>query len=235
MCPLPWEREFASLRVLPLFGPYDGRALGVRGLHCGSGKNLVPDCLNADYFCLVARDGGVSEYGRVALVESALLFLQCDLTKPLPLADGAFDWVYSEHFIEHILPEDAAGWLAEVRRVLRPGGFARISTPDLRRYVDGYLEEDQAFFSEHARRLAALGVKNVPRRRAWMLNQIFSAWGHRWLYDLDEIRHAAHRAGFDAESVVACQYQQGRDAAVCNLDLPHRSDESLYVEITKRA
>jgi predicted SAM-dependent methyltransferase len=195
----------------------------------------VPNCLNADFSRLAAQDGAVSEYGRVALVESELLYLQCDLTKPLPLADTAFDWVYSEHFIEHIPPENAAGWLSEVRRVLTLGGFVRISTPDLARYVHGYLEEDQAFFSEHAGRLTTLGLQHVPRRRAWMVNQIFHGWGHRWLYDLDEIRHVAQRAGFRADSVLQCGYRQGRDATVCNLDLPHRSDESLYVEITKTA
>ena len=43
------------------------------------------------------------------------------------LPDSAFDVVWAGEVIEHVA--DTAGWLSEVRRVLRPGGRLLISTP----------------------------------------------------------------------------------------------------------
>jgi 2-polyprenyl-3-methyl-5-hydroxy-6-metoxy-1,4-benzoquinol methylase len=45
-----------------------------------------------------------------------------------PLEDASFDAVWAGEVIEHIA--DTAGWLSEVRRVLRSGGKLLLSTPD---------------------------------------------------------------------------------------------------------
>ena len=44
-----------------------------------------------------------------------------------PLADASFDVVWAGETIEHVA--DTAGWLSEVRRVLRSGGSLLLSTP----------------------------------------------------------------------------------------------------------
>jgi 2-polyprenyl-3-methyl-5-hydroxy-6-metoxy-1,4-benzoquinol methylase len=46
---------------------------------------------------------------------------------PWGLADASFDFVWAGETIEHVA--DTAGWLSEVRRVLRPGGLLLLSTP----------------------------------------------------------------------------------------------------------
>ena len=46
---------------------------------------------------------------------------------PWPLADASFDVVWAGEVIEHVT--DTAGWLSEVRRVLRSGGELLLSTP----------------------------------------------------------------------------------------------------------
>lgn len=51
---------------------------------------------------------------------------RADLTR-LPFADGAFDALICSHVLEHI-PDDAAA-MAELRRVLRPGGWGVIDSP----------------------------------------------------------------------------------------------------------
>jgi 2-polyprenyl-3-methyl-5-hydroxy-6-metoxy-1,4-benzoquinol methylase len=43
------------------------------------------------------------------------------------LRDASFDVVWAGETIEHVA--DTAGWLSEVRRVLRPGGLLLLSTP----------------------------------------------------------------------------------------------------------
>ena len=49
------------------------------------------------------------------------------LEGPWPLADASFDVVWAGETIEHVA--DTAGWLSEVRRVLRPRGSLLLSTP----------------------------------------------------------------------------------------------------------
>jgi len=46
----------------------------------------------------------------------------------LPFADESFDVVWAGEVLEHV--QDGLGLLAEVRRVLRPGGRLLLSTPD---------------------------------------------------------------------------------------------------------
>ena len=102
---------------------------------------------------------------------------------PLPLADGSVDVAYSCHFLEHLHPEDAADHLAEMRRLLAPGGVYLCVTPsrlwgphDVSRHFDDeptgfHLREYthaelacrmwQAGF-EQVRALRGLGGEGVP-------------------------------------------------------------------------
>jgi hypothetical protein len=81
----------------------------------------------------------------------------------------------------------------------------------------------------YGRDLGVPGVQfGAPTRPAWMLNQIFRFRGRRWIYDADELRHAATEAGFTRFEVCACQ--RGRDPAVARLDHAIRDDETIYVE-----
>jgi len=48
---------------------------------------------------------------------------------PLPYEDGAFDIVFAGEVIEHLV--DTTSFLRELRRVVRPGGCAIITTPNL--------------------------------------------------------------------------------------------------------
>jgi len=121
--------------------------------------------------------------------------------------------------------------LKEMRRVLLPDGLVRISTPDLDKYVRGYLDPDQIFFKEHVERLAQMGVKNVPLRRAWLVNQIFRHWGHQHIYDFEEVKFVAGLAGFPSEKARQCEFRTGAFQELADLDREVRSDESLYVEL----
>jgi predicted SAM-dependent methyltransferase len=147
----------------------------------------------------------------------------------LPFDDGCLDWVYAEHLIEHVPFPAAVGWLAEVRRILAPGGLLRLSTPDLAIYVEGYA--GGGFFAKHRRRLAKVRLgPAMPERRAFMVNQIFYHFGHRWIYDAEELRYALGEAGFAAEKIAVRGFRSGAQPDVANLDTSVRSDESIHVE-----
>ena len=50
------------------------------------------------------------------------------LEPPLPYADGSFDFVYAMSVFTHLPLHLQDGWMAELHRVLRPGGILAITT-----------------------------------------------------------------------------------------------------------
>jgi 2-polyprenyl-3-methyl-5-hydroxy-6-metoxy-1,4-benzoquinol methylase len=66
---------------------------------------------------------------------------------PWPLTDAGFDVVWAGETIEHIA--DTAGWLSEVRRVLRSGGSLLLSTPAHGRLSMLRLAFSRSSFDEH--------------------------------------------------------------------------------------
>ncbi|MEZ5124145.1 MAG: methyltransferase domain-containing protein [Solirubrobacterales bacterium] len=55
--------------------------------------------------------------------------VEADLAQPLPFADASIDVVHANQVIEHLADTDL--FLREIRRVLRPGGAAVVSTNNL--------------------------------------------------------------------------------------------------------
>jgi predicted SAM-dependent methyltransferase len=210
--------------------------LGVTGIEFAAFATKHRHGLGTDLVAVRGPQGDdgrrvVTEPGRVYLVDGLSLFTQLDITEPLPFEDGSVDWVYAEHLIEHVPLLDAIGWLAEVRRILAPGGLLRITTPDLRAYAAGYLAEDEKFFARHRRILSVMRVgPPMPDRRAFMVNQIFYLYGHRWIYDHDELRYALTQAGYDPERITAREFRKGHRPDVADLDSKFRSDETIYME-----
>ena len=63
-----------------------------------------------------------------------------DLTKGLPFASNSIDVCYSSHVLEHLKKAEAAFFLEEQRRVLKPNGLIRVITPDLETICVNYLK-----------------------------------------------------------------------------------------------
>jgi predicted SAM-dependent methyltransferase len=205
--------------------------IGVTGIEFAAFRTKHPAGLGTDLVGLRAGPTA-TEPGRVYRADGTSYFTELDIAKPLPFGDGCVDWVYAEHLIEHVPPLVAIGWLSEVRRVLAPGGLLRVTTPDLAKYVRGYAGDD-GFFAKHRRRLRTMRVgPPMPERRAFMFNQVFYYYGHRWLYDLDELRYVLGRSGFGPEVIQVCQFREGARPDVAALDTTIRRDESIFIETT---
>jgi predicted SAM-dependent methyltransferase len=224
--------ECGKLEVVPAGLPHsqaEFRGLGISGIEFAAFRTRHPQGLSTDIVSMRGEDG-TSEPGPLYRVDGESYFTELDIARPLPFADGSVDWVYAEHLIEHVPLPVAISWLAEVRRILAPGGLVRLTTPDLAVYAEGYAS-GTGFFTSHARRLRMMRVgPPMPQRKAFMLNQVFYLYGHRWIYDVDEVRHALTEAGFLPGAIKARSFRVGARQDVADLDTTFRNDESIYLE-----
>ena len=60
--------------------------------------------------------------------------------EPLPFESDSVDFVYSSHMIEHLRPQAGLEFLSECLRVLKPGGWIRLVTPDFENLLIEYLD-----------------------------------------------------------------------------------------------
>lgn len=68
---------------------------------------------------------------RLDIDKGVLPDIVASMTDMSVIPTATFDALYSSHNIEHLFPHDVPVALAEFRRVLKPGGFAVITCPDL--------------------------------------------------------------------------------------------------------
>ena len=120
-----------------------------------------------------------------------------DATHPFPLPDASFDYVFSEHQIEHLSYTNGLSMLRECFRVLRPGGRIRTATPDLTT-IAGLAAAD---LSDEQRRYVRWVIETfVPEApgelSAFAINNAFRNWGHRFLYNEATLAYALARVGF---------------------------------------
>jgi predicted SAM-dependent methyltransferase len=207
--------------------------LGITGVEFAAFKTKHPSGLGADLVS-AHNDETTARRGGIYRVDGTAYFTELDISEPLPFEDASVEWVYAEHLIEHVSLTVGIGWLTEVRRILAPGGLLRLTTPDLRVYAQSYLNGDR-FFDKHRRRMD-MSLKGIappmPTRGAFMFNQLFYVYGHRWIYDLEELRYALGEAGFDPDAVTARAFRDGARPDVADLDQVLRNDETMYIEVT---
>lgn len=62
-----------------------------------------------------------------------------DVRRPLLYPSECFDAVYGSHILEHLAPDVGKRMVADLKRVLRPGGTIRLVVPDLERICREFL------------------------------------------------------------------------------------------------
>jgi predicted SAM-dependent methyltransferase len=153
----------------------------VHKLQLGAAANIRAGWLNTD----------LHGYGR----GDELVYL--DARKRFPLPDGSFDFVFSEHMIEHLTYAEGQHCLRECFRVLRPDGRLRVATPSLARLAalyDRELTDVQRQYIDWA--VDTLSPEADARLPGVVVNNFFRSWGHRFIYDANTLGHALTSAGF---------------------------------------
>lgn len=146
-----------------------------------------------------------------------------DLRLGLPVVAGSISLIYSEHVFEHLDLPDAERLMADCRRGLRPDGVMRIAMPDLSALVDRYRGDwqGQAWLQTGDYAVASA---------AQMLNVALREWGHRYVYDFDDLAARLRTAEFTSVERV----EWGRSSRPEMMRLETREDSLLVVEATVR-
>ena len=150
----------------------------VRKLQLGAGSNDPTGWLNTD-------------------IEPTADEVYLDATKRYPFPDGSFQFIFSEHLIEHVPWEAGVAMLKECYRVLAPGGKLRVVTPNLTKFVQlltGTADADTQQFV--AAKLRLHGWPESPVPGAYIFNRQVREWGHQFLYDSATLRKSLELAGF---------------------------------------
>ncbi len=145
-----------------------------------------------------------------------------DLRGGLPLKPRSVSRIYSEHVLEHFSLEDGRVLFRDFYNSLEDGGVARIAMPDLANLVSAYLGDwrRQDWLEDP--------VYSDIDTASHMLNVGFRSWGHRYLYDFDDLALRLSAAGFSAVS--RCEWGKSEHPDLVGLE--RRPDSMLIVEAT---
>jgi predicted SAM-dependent methyltransferase len=167
-------------------------------LHIGAEIFAIPGWFNTD---LDPRGEGI-------------YFLDATLLFPFP--DASFDYVFSEHMIEHIPFGDGMKMLTECRRILKPGGVIRTATPNLLNILSlmsgGNGHEAYLDWAVQQFKLPKAPFPKAPG----VINHFFRAWGHQFIYDPAMLQRAMEQAGFG--EIVQCEVGVSRHEALRGLE-----------------
>ena len=152
---------------------------GIRKLHIGCGPNVLHGWLNSDYYPQSAQ------------------ILHLDATEPFPFKNDEFDYVFSEHMIEHITYSQGSHMLAECHRVLKPTGKVRIATPDLSFLIDLYGSDKSDLQKDYIKWATNRFISTAPYYEdTFVINNFVRDWGHKFIYDEKTLRYSLEKAGF---------------------------------------
>jgi 2-polyprenyl-3-methyl-5-hydroxy-6-metoxy-1,4-benzoquinol methylase len=110
----------------PGLGDSGARAAAPRVLDVGCGEGQLTQAIAQAGYEVLGIDVAEEPLRRARSRHAGLDLRRVD-SDAWPLADASFDAVWAGETIEHVF--DTARWMSELRRVLRSGGSAIISTP----------------------------------------------------------------------------------------------------------
>jgi predicted SAM-dependent methyltransferase len=111
--------------------------------------------------------------------------------------------------------------LGECYRILKPGGTIRLATPDLSVLLGLYHNESSAGGDNYIRWITDEYMDDMDDnkiyRPAFVINNAFRMWGHRFLYDKELLEIALRQAGF--VNIVSCRYKESSDKNLRGIEL----------------
>ena len=100
-------------------------------LNIGCGRDIKPNFCNIDI-----REN----------IDGIKPDLILDITKEFPFENNSVEYIYAEHFIEHLNWLDGIKFIINCYTTLRKGGILRLVLPDYKKIFQKYLEGDCNYF-----------------------------------------------------------------------------------------
>jgi len=140
-------------------------------------------------------------------------FVHHDLRFGVPFPKESVSHIYTSHFLEHLLPDQAKLLLQDSYKVLQPGGVMRISIPDLEYAISLYPDDKEAMLEKY-----------------FFINDTANSFSnHKYMYDFDSLSELLSEIGF--EKVERGEYAKGDFPDVELLD--NRMKDSLIIQAYK--
>lgn len=153
--------------------------------------------------------------------------LRLDLRKRLPFVNNSVEYIYNEHFFEHLsyFDKTAIRCLVDYLRVLKKGSKMRLIVPDMDKILKAYVYRDYKFFE-----LISFEGK-MPQSKEYLsiIDQINLAayyWGHKYCYDFEKLNLLLKSVGF--KNIKRDEYNAQEDSST-----EERRRYSLYTEAEK--
>ncbi|WP_455639718.1 class I SAM-dependent methyltransferase [Parabacteroides sp.] len=186
-----------------------------RCLHLGCGNNLLPGWLNTDI---------------IVPIKGEKIYL--DAVKTYPFPDDSFDYIFSEHMLEHLLLKDAVCMLLECKRVLKDNGVIRITIPDMKFLLDMYLypEKYEEYLKWSTKRFLPEVEELFPGKypEVFVINNFYRDWGHQVIYDYKTLEMLLYKCGY--KNVVKCEVGNSDHTVLQGIE---KHDDVNYPGLTK--
>jgi len=175
-------------------------------LNWGCGPQPAPGWLNSDRIVAPGID------------------LCCDILDGLPLDPDSIEYAVAMHALQDLDWRQVPLALAELHRVLMPGGVLRLGLPDLDRAIDAYMHGDRDYFYIADSEAFSIGGK--------LITQIIWYGSVRTPFTFDYIEELLSRAGF--LPITRCEYRRTASRYPQIVQLDNRPRETLFVEAHKQ-
>lgn len=158
---------------------------GIKRIQVGCGpKNILHDWWNVD----IREFKGIDEV--------------MDVTRPWPWKN-IVDYVFGEHFLEHLTVQQAQDFLVEAGKALCIGGKIRLSTPSLEWVLKTHFKFEDS-------------PADMKLDQTWAINRAFRGWGHQFLYSKEMLVRILESTGF--QRVQFFDYGISDDPLLANLE-----------------
>ncbi len=159
-----------------------------------------------------------------------------DIVRGLKHKDNTCQLIFAAHVLEHLSLTDFQTALTNIYEYLKPEGIFRFIVPDLKQYIDSYIQEynnsslspmaAQQFMEES---LVGCGAsrKNIYLR----LREALSNSRHQWMWDEPSLLHALSQKGF--KQVRRCEYGDWLDTRFSGIEKEENYLNAIGIEAIK--
>lgn len=116
-----------------------------------------------------------------------------DARTPFPHPDNSVDFIFSEHFIEHLNETEVLVFLKECYRLLKPGGVIRTSTFSIDEIMENCVNDEK--WEIYNKKLLGGRYSHHPRVRFFNF-AVYEGGGHKYMFNNDELIRFLKEVGF---------------------------------------